>query len=277
MCDHWHVFAKISKGFREHQELLKFFSFLPLTSLFVCFCFSKRNPIEYRHFVFQNNVFKRSKQKIGKLTFSACLPLYFAGTSQAYFPPSRSSVAVFPVEHKGTCWRKTLAAHWEDGPFGQVRYKHKYRLLSSLLFPALSLLLLFLPIFFSVVFFVCLFVSFFLSNVSYSYSMNKELYPGFSVLRTFVPLHRLTHRFLCGGGNIFSAMVLDNLWACSSEVSVSMFSGYKLSTSLIRAARLSHYCSGNIDFMFDQFSLRLRSQGQHVYRIQAFYQPYMCL
>ena len=140
MCDHWHVFAKISKGFREHQELLKFFSFLPLTSLFVCFCFSKRNPIEYRHFVFQNNVFKRSKQKIGKL--SACLPLYFAGTSRAYFPPSRSSVAVFPVEHKGTCWRKTLAAHWEDGPFGQVRYKHKDGLLFSLLFPVLSLLII---------------------------------------------------------------------------------------------------------------------------------------
>ena len=62
---------------------------------------------------------------------------------------------------------------------------------------------------------------------------------------------------------------------CASEDSVEMFSGYKLSTSLICVARLSHYCSGHIDFLFDQFSLRLRSQCQHVFRIQAFYQPYM--
>ena len=128
--------------------------------------------------------------------------------------------------------------------------------------------------------FVCLFLSFclcfFLSNVLYSYAMNKELYPGFSVLRTFVPLHRLTHGFLCGGGNVFLAMVLDNFWACSSEVSVSMFSGSKLSTSLICAAGRSHCCSGHIDFLFDQFSLRLRSQCEHVYRIQALNQSYTC-
>ena len=149
---------------------------------------------------------------------SACLPLHFVGTSRAHLPPSRSSVTVFPVSHKRTCWRKTLAAHWENGPLRQVRYKHKFRFV----FP-------FFPSFFSFSFFPFSFhlvllsnshgllvscflsLSLSLSNPLYSYPMNKELYAKLSVLRTFVPLHRITHGFLCGGGNVFPAMVLDNL------------------------------------------------------------------
>ena len=116
---------------------------------------------------------------------SACLPLYFVGTSRAHLPPSRSSVTVFPVSHKRTCWRKTLAVRslgrWTPQT-GEIQTQ-----VSSLVFP-------FFPSFFSFSFFPFSFhlvllsnfhgllVSCFLSlslsfsNPLYSYPMNKELY-----------------------------------------------------------------------------------------------------
>ena len=158
--------VKFQNGQDRFEFFLKF-SVSYATNFFVCsFFFSKGIQVSIETSFYRTTFSREVNRKPGKLCrlliviVSASLPLYFAGTSQASLPPSRGSVAVFPVEHKGTCWRKTLATHWEDGPFGQVRYKHKYRLLSSFLFPALSLLLLFLPIFFSVVFFVCFFLSF---------------------------------------------------------------------------------------------------------------------
>ena len=57
----------------------------------------------------------------------------------------------------------------------------------------------------------------------------------FSFFSAFVPLHRLMHGLVCGGGKVFPAMVLDNLWAqaadqhrveCCNQLNVMLLNKY---------------------------------------------------
>ena len=57
----------------------------------------------------------------------------------------------------------------------------------------------------------------------------------FSFFSAFVTLHRLMHGLVCGGGKVFPAMVLDNLWAqaadqhrveCCNQLNVMLLNKY---------------------------------------------------
>ena len=57
----------------------------------------------------------------------------------------------------------------------------------------------------------------------------------FSFFSAFVALHRLMHGLVCGGGKVFPAMVLDNLWAqaadqqrveCCNQLNVMLLNKY---------------------------------------------------
>ena len=109
--------VKFQNGLDSIKFFLKF-SVSHATNFFVCsFFFSKGIQLSIETSFYRTTLLREVNRKPGKLCrlliviVSAYLPLYFAGTSRAYLPPSRSSVAVFPVERKRTCWRKTLATH----------------------------------------------------------------------------------------------------------------------------------------------------------------------